>query len=303
MFCSRAVLLAAAALTGAAPVPSPSPPAASATAAPDPEGERLFLQTRRAWALDAEVPFLRYGALVRYLHGGNHVVDTWWDASYRSADGVLVLERIHDAEAENRRLKGFPFSIFGVKIFDTNADAEPIRVDAPRLPPTSNFGISGRAPARAATPAPGTSPTPLPSPGDLREIGHVEANARNYAIAYVGDDVVGGTSARHIRLTPVRDPEINRLRDVWIDAATNRTLRLDVQGILNGKPYDGIRWTVRYVTLEGRSYVQQIVADEPLHFGLDTTIPKFEIDFVDYQFPASIPRQVFETTLFEHVRQ
>ncbi len=291
--------LAVVVLLGATPVTGPDP---TPTATPDPVAAKAFAAARQEWELEPRVPFLRYGALIRYLHNGNHLVDTWWDASYRSSDGALVLTQMHDAEAENRRLRGVPFSIFGVKIFDTNPDAEPIRVDEPRIAPVSNFGITGRG-GPAPSPAPGTTATPLPSPVDLREIGRVEANARNYRIDVVGTETIANAPALHLRLTPVRDPEINRLRDLWLDPATDRTIQLDVQGILNGKPYDGIRWTVHYVVLDGRNYVQQIVADEPLKYGLDTTIPKFEMDFVDYQFPASIPSQIFDPTLFQHVTE
>ena len=87
---------------------------------------------------------------------------------------------------------------------------------------------------------------------------------------------------------------INRLRDLWLDPATYQTVQTNVQGILSGKPYDGVLWTIRYVQVDGREYVQQIVADEPLHFGIDTTLPKFEFDFVDYHFPADVPKFTFD---------
>jgi hypothetical protein len=71
-------------------------------------------------------------------------------------------------------------------------------------------------------------------------------------------------------------------------------MQLRVAGILNGKPYDGIDWTVHYVELDGRNYLQQVVADSPLRFGFDTVIPKFEIDFVDYHFPTDVPKYTFD---------
>ncbi len=113
----------------------------------------------------------------------------------------------------------------------------------------------------------------------------------------MGTDTIAGAPALHLKLTPLRDPETNRLRDVWVDPATYRTVQLNVQGLLGGKPYDGVEWTVHYVLLEGRNYVQQIVADAPLRFGLDTTVPKFEFDFVDYHFPKQVPRFTFNRSL------
>ncbi|MBC5800915.1 MAG: hypothetical protein GIX03_13760 [Candidatus Eremiobacteraeota bacterium] len=285
------------------PPPSPSP-----TPSPNPVAERIFARARDAWRTPTGVPYLRYGALVRYLHNG-HVFDNWWDAYYRSRDGALSLEQLHDIAEEKHRLGGVPFSIFGFTFFDTNPDAEPIRLDAPRIDPVSSFGILtrgvlGRSTPRAsrASPTPSVTPsssaTPAPQPSDaFREIAHVEASTRDYQIDLAGTDRVVGVPALHLTLTPLRDPDTNRLRDLWVDPSTYRTVQLNVQGLLGAKPYDGVEWTVRYVVLGGHNYVQQIVADAPLHFGLDTSVPKFEFDFVDYHFPSEVPQFTFDHSL------
>ena len=275
--------------------PSAAPdPAPSTTPSPNPRAERIFAKAREAWHTRDDVPYLRYGALVRYL-SGRHIFDNWWDAYYRSRDGAIALEQIHDAAEENRRLAGVPFSIFNLKLFDTNPDAEPIRIDEPRIDPISSFGMISRF-AELSQSAPSGAPSPAPT-NEFREITRVEANTRDYQVELANDQSFGDQPALHLTLTPLRDGKNNRLRDLWIDPVTYRTIALTTQGILSGKPYDGVRWTVRYVVLEGRNYVQQIVADEPLHFGLDTTIPKFEFDFVDFHFPADVPRMTFDRTV------
>jgi hypothetical protein len=270
-----------------APAPQPSPAPSS-----DPQAERLFSQARGYWRARTDVPYVRYGALVRYLHNG-HVFDNWWDVYYRSSDGALNLLPLLDIDEQKRRLGGVPFSIFGLKIFDTNPDAEPIRLDEPRIDPASSFGILSRGESLAPVPTPEPVPSPQPS-DEYRQISRIEASARDYQISLVGTESLQGEDAIHLKLVPLREPAVNRLRDVWLDPATYRTVQLNVQGILNGKPYDGILWTVRYVVVDGREYVQQIIADEPLHFGFETTIPKFEFDFVDYHFPADVPKYTFD---------
>ena len=283
------------ALLGArAPEPVPTP-----TPSPNLEAERIFANVRDVWRGRVDVPFLRYGALERYQHG-KYVVDTWWDAYYRTKDGALKLLRLHDIPAENARLRGFAFSIFGAQIFDTNADSEPIRVDDPQIAPDESFGLRTRFGASLAlaspSPGPGAGAGASPDPGEaLRQITRVEANTRAYQIEIVGPETVTEQQSLHLKLTPLRDPKLNRLRDVWIDPTTYRTIQMRVQGILNGKPYDGASWIVRYVVVDGRNYVQQIFAEGPLSFGLDTTIPKFEFDFVDYQFPATVPKLMFDS--------
>jgi hypothetical protein len=265
-----------------APAPAPSPTS-------DPQAEHLFAQARSVWRARTDVPYLRYGALVRYLHSG-HVFDNWWDAYYRNSDGAISLTPLLDIDEQHKRLSGIPFSIFGIKIFDTNPDAEPIRLDEPRIAPSENFGVLGRG--ESAAPAPTPEPNPVAS-DDIREI-RIQAAARDYRIQLAGTESMQGVDAIHLTLVPLRDPALNRLRDMWLDPVTYRTLQLNVQGILNGKPYDGILWTVRYTLVDGRQYLQQIIADEPLHFGFDTTLPKFEFDFVDYHFPADVPKFTFD---------
>jgi hypothetical protein len=287
-------LLGNMALAAAAPKTAPSP---APTDAPDAQAERLFAQAKDAWRARTDVPYLRYGALIRYLHKG-HVFDNWWDTYVRTSDGQISLSRLVDAAEDRRRLSGIPFSIFGVTIFDTNPDAEPIRIDEPRIEPSSSFGIVVRPGMSDPTPSPedlieaGETPDPQAS-AELREIGHVEA-ARDYRVELIGTETLRDGPALHLKLTPLRFPRVNRLRDLWVDPTTHRTMQLNVAGILNGAPYDGALWTVYYVQLQGRNYVQQVVADEPLHFGFDTTIPKFEIDLVDYHFPTEVPQYTFD---------
>ncbi|MBC5811170.1 MAG: hypothetical protein GIW95_10040 [Candidatus Eremiobacteraeota bacterium] len=69
-----------------------------------------------------------------------------------------------------------------------------------------------------------------------------------------------------------------------------------LDGIYNGKPYDGARWTVGYVPLGGQWYLQQVRA-ENLRFGFNVNIEAMEIDFVDYRFPADLPKYTFDTLL------
>jgi hypothetical protein len=283
-------------LAATAPPPTPMP-------TQDAAAEALFAKAKAVWKDRTDVPYLRYGALIRYLHNG-HVFDNWWDANVRTSDGQIDLMRLVDADEEHRRLSGIPFSIFGFTIFDTNPDSEPIRLEEPRIEPNTNFGIFNKygetrgsleapLPESERTPYPQQSPSPEAS-GDLREIGHVEATTRDYLITEVGIEKLRDGSAMHLKLQPLHDPTYLRLRDLWIDPATYRTMQLRVAGILDGEPYDQVTWTVTYVEVSGRNYLQQVVADAPLHFGFDTVIPKFEIDLVDYHFPVDVPKYTFD---------
>ena len=286
---TRTIALAAAAwiaFLGVAPAATPSAGPTS-----NPAAEALYARAKAYWRGRTDVPYLRYGALVRYLHNG-HVFDNWWDAYERTSDRAIGLTPLLDPVENNRRIRGVTFSIFGLKVADSNPDAEPIRIDEPRLDPTSSFGLTGRD--GVTLPAPSSPGPSAGDSGDLREITRVDAANKTYRIEIAGSDVLDGTPATHLTFVPLRDPDVNRVRDLWVDPQNGRTIEMNVQGILAGKPYDGVEWTIRYVLVDGREYLQQLIADEPLHFGFDTTIPKFEYDFVDYHFPATVPQYTFD---------
>jgi len=281
------------AAVGARPKPNPTP-----TPLPDPLAEKLFTRAKDWWRGRKELPYLEYGALVRYKYH-RYIHDNWWQATFRTNDGALHLERLVVPEDDLKRLKGFPISIFGFTIGDTNPEADPIRVEVPLIEPTSNFGLLSRYQSAVVTNSePTENPLLLPSPSATapREIGRVETAARDYDVRLVGDESLRYGEAHHLTLTPLHDPKLFRLRDLWIDKASGASVQLAVDGIYNGKPYDGIRWLVRYVPLGGRWYVQQLRGDN-LHFGLDVNIEAMEIDFVDYHFPTDVPRQRFEQLL------
>lgn len=284
-------LLAAAPAGQSTPTPLPTS---------DPRAEEIFAKAKTAWSAQAAKlpPFINYGALLRYEYHG-HVFDNWWDAYYRAADGAFTLHRLTDEEEDRRRLAGVPFSIFAFKVFDTNKMAEPIRLNDPYISPIDSFGLLARnAPSRGGPAGKSPSPaatleaTPLGTP--LRELIVVEAVARDYRIELAGTEQLQYGEAYHLVLTPLRDPGLYRLRDLWVDTTNYVTLRTTIQGLLSGKPYDAIRWTIVYVPIDGLYYLQQIKSDEPLRFGLDTVIPAMEIDFVDYHFPATVPAIEFQ---------
>lgn len=294
-FTAGLAIAAGAVSVGARPRPTPTP-----VPPPDPEAEEIFARAKAWWQERKDLPYLEYGALIRYRHSG-HVIDTWWEATFRTSDGTLHLEHIAVPEDDAKRLRGFPITIFGFKVADTNPDAEPINVQEPDIEPNSSFGLLSRYSSRVnVSSEPTMNPliSPAPASTELREIGHVQAATRDYDVRIVGDETLRTGDATHLKMTPLRDPRVFRLRDLWVDKATGATAQLVVDGIYNGRPYDAIPWTVRYVPIDGRWYVQQLRGDG-MHFGfgLEVFIDAMEIDFVDYHFPHDVPKETFEKLL------
>ena len=291
-------------------------PRAARTA--DLPADRIFAAAKRVWLTRVEAPYVSFALRERYeWRGRTH--DNWWTASYRDDDRALALRRSIVPEDEAQRLRGtavaFDLHLHHASVradtLDTNASADAFPILDPLIEPNASFGLlrrerhayldaGGLASAGAAVPvaAPTPAPTPDPSPSSaapvLRELAHVEAFARDYTIALAGIESVRGIDTYHLTLVPTWNPRVNRLRDLLVDANTFATLQLAVQGLFGGKPYEDARWTVTYVALAGRSYVQQVRTEETLRFGLDRFVNGLQFDFVGYAFPDAIPSIAFE---------
>ncbi|MBD5635548.1 MAG: hypothetical protein IAI49_13815 [Candidatus Eremiobacteraeota bacterium] len=279
--------------------------------------EAIFARAKDAWRARSEVPFVTFSLRERYLwRATTH--DNWWHVAYRAADGGLALTRLIVPEDEAKRMRGVPISLNfrwhhgagRADSLDTSSDADAFPILDPLIEPNAAFGLlhreqkpvlalDGRS-ADAAAPRPEPSPSASPAPAadaPLRELAHVEAVSRDYAIAVAGTERIRGADAYHLTLTPLRLPNVNRLRDLWIDATTFETAQLAVHGLFDGKPYQDARWLVSYVELSGRGYVQQIRTEETLRFGLDRFVTGLAYDFVSYDFPSSLPPLAFERLL------
>ncbi len=295
-----------------------SPLGVRVQASASPTADDIFARAKDAWRARQSVPFVEYGLLERYTWR-NRTHDNWWHADYRVSDHALSLHRIIVAQDEQDRLRGTAFAIHlrthwgaaRAETLETNPNADAFPILDPLMNPDASFGLLRRDPQGQlvgavtldpaaeprALPSPSPSPTPSPQtrigPGvatdaPLREIARVEAVARDYTIALAGIDRVRATDAYHLVLTPLRQPRRYRLRDLWVDTSDYATVKLDVDGIFQGKPYDDARWTVSYVNLDGRPYVQQIKTDDTLRFGMDRYVAGLEYDFVQYAFPQTI---------------
>ncbi len=305
----HAVLAGLAALAFAFALPVPGLHAQQLSA------DGIFSRAKGVWRARTDVPFVGFALRERYTWR-DRIHDNWWQASYRTVDGALAMQRQVVPEAEAARLRGLPIHL-SVRIhggfahadsLETNADADAFPILAPLIAPDTSFGLrpheahaalsaesrrDGASAATAAAPLAEPFPAASADPTALRELVRIEATSRDYAIALAGNESLNGTATYHLSLTPLRDPRVYRLRELWVDADDFRTVRLAMRGLFEGKPYEDALWLVSYVNIEGRDYVQQIRTADTLRFGLDRFVDGLQYDFVQYAFPASIPDLTF----------
>ncbi len=311
-----------------------SPSELSTRASALPSADAIFASAKGVWRARSDPPFVRYSLLERYTWR-QRVHDNWWHAAYRDRDRRLALVRIIIPEQEAARMRGTSIGL-NLRIhngaahgdtLDTNPDADAFPILDPSIDPNASFGLSrkeaqaaltganrygvtvpslpepspgaSRAPATAATFEPEGTPVPgeLATEKPLRELVRVEAVARDYAIALAGVERVREEDAYHLTLVPLREPRMNRLRDLWVKTSNYETMKLTVDGLFSGRPYEDARWTVTFVDFGGLAYVQQIRSDETLRFGVDRYVGGLEYDFVDYSFPAAMSPMEFDRLL------
>ena len=135
-------------------------------------------------------------------------------------------------------------------------------------------------------------PTPEPGPTDLRVIGTVttvgEFDYRVVSMDTQGDEY-------HLVLEPTRDPDRNRLRELWVDRATldlRKVIATDKLFILGTKDVYGVTFTISLDMLDGLPVVTSIhgvVGDG--YTGDGSTV---DYSFTDISFPSTLPDWYFD---------
>jgi hypothetical protein len=134
-------------------------------------------------------------------------------------------------------------------------------------------------------------PTPEPLQTALSVIGSVSVLGEfDYQVQSI--DVVGNEI--HLRIEPIRDPERNRLREIWADKTTYELHKLaatDKLFIDHGPTY-GVAFTVTLGMLDGTPVVTAIHGD--VGDGYFGDGQKVDYAFNDIAFPASLPAWYFD---------
>ena len=142
-------------------------------------------------------------------------------------------------------------------------------------------------------------PTPEPSGEGLRTIGTVRVSAE---YDYYVDSLTTEGNLVHLMLRPVRDPERNRLREVFADKTTYEVTRLIAHDRLyvNRDIFD-TTFDIRVGTLEGHPIVTTIhgevgkSASGTEYVGDGKTV---DYTFTNIKFPTDMPDWYFNARTY-----
>ncbi|MBD5604492.1 MAG: hypothetical protein IAI48_05315 [Candidatus Eremiobacteraeota bacterium] len=247
-------------------------PAASPT--PDARAEEIFARARRALGARTYPAEIAYGVRVSGLRDG-----TWTARTYRTYErwpsGRISARTISDEEtADPTRPKGSNINFFA---FNIGGDGQPLKdlLGTPRLAVTYAFGL---VPPSHDVPLPGDVPTPVP--GEPRTIGSVSALARTYDVRLAGEETIGAATCWHLTLKPLGNPGAYRLRDLYVEEATDQIVRLKTDGNFTTKATGSGLWTVDYAAIDGRWYLADEISDGSVDSDAGT-FDKVDVRFVD----------------------
>jgi hypothetical protein len=258
-------------------LPRPSAPASGepeAEAVPAPE--EIYTRVRSAWRRRTIPPFTRYKITALYEASGKAFREDY-HCFYRARDGRLKAVNIPVPPQENlKRMGGFPIWFFGF-VIDTNpVEHPPLRIPTPRILPYAEFGLG--APGSEAPAA-----TPAPSPEPLRELGRVTSVNRIYEITFAGVERVLETETYHLHLRPLRDPNANKLRELWADTRTFDVVRLEVSGVDALEPLGPDAARIDFTSAGGRRVIERVAALYTLRAFRE--VKHLVFLFREYEFP------------------
>jgi len=165
----------------------------------------------------------------------------------------------------------------------------------PEISPLYSFGL------RRLTIPDAENPEPLPSPNsDVPSLGRVMSVAHYYDVSLVGIEPYGPRYAYHLRLAPVSDPGVYRVRDLWVDTQAFVIWKLRSAGIFDGGEASAASWDATYSVVDGHwllateSSAERFSGGNFWH-GNDTTYDGVTYTLSDFAYPDRLPDFSFFT--------
>ncbi len=262
---------------------APGAPAALASPQSELDGDKLFARAKRFFRVQAKPAFTVYSIerkskLDGFSDGLNSYTLRVW---YRASDGAAMSRRIDTDPMGNLQ--------FIRPLFNGAIDPGPPAADIFALPLLVGPG--------SASPAADGSSTPLPVIGRVLATGEYD-----YKVTRAVSETMGKDTVYHLYLEPRRDPDRNRLREIWIDADTallrralaNDRLYLDNKQILPNL------FDIVYGPVGSQWGIAQIDGRSRLDDGTHDTV---HYRFYDVVYPTTLPEWYFEPTHYrEHIR-
>ncbi len=245
------------------------------------DGYAIYERARDVCAAQQYPEIVRYGIVMNATEAGKPVA-RHYRGQWIPSDNDVRVDALSEEEAQTPHVpKGvnFHFDITisiarggsgGRSIPFGRKDPDPDLIGVPLLAPAYSFGL---VEPPAAQPQQSDLSTKLPV------IAAVTTRDQRYDITVAGTDSIDGGDAYHLLLKPRRDPESNRLRELWVGTGDFTPVKAIVSGNFTVAPFDRIPWSVDFVKRDGALYILTESALKPIAMERDRTFYDLTISF------------------------
>jgi hypothetical protein len=147
----------------------------------------------------------------------------------------------------------------------------------PLLEPTYMFGLRYAIP-RKTTQQQDEATT-------LRTIAVVSSGSPIYRVDLVDTPQIDGVETYHLRLTPLRKPKENRLRELWVGENDYLPRRAIIAGNFTLAPLTDVPWTVDFTVVDGAPFLAKESAGDTLYLAHRRVVRDATIAFEDIREP------------------
>jgi hypothetical protein len=151
-------------------------------------------------------------------------------------------------------------------------------IGEPLLEPTYMFGIRYAIPQK--------KPQQQDEETTLRTIAVVSSGAPIYRVELIDQPQLDGIPTYHLRLTPLRKPNENRLRELWIGANDYLPRRAVTACNFTISPLTDVPWNVDFALVDGAPVISKESAGANLYLGHRRVVRDATIAFEDIREPS-----------------
>lgn len=252
-------------------------------------GWSLFLQTRSA-VTSARYPWrLDYTIAISGLDGATLVSDHY-RASFHASDGSISVFPISDEQltAPAPVPHGFDTKLkaaicFGLCLGVSVPVGHPAPyqdlMGEPLIAPTYMFGLRYQSIPYNIQPVGSESTLPV--------IATVSTGARDYDVTLLSVEPRDGIETYHLRLKPLRKPNDNRLRELWVGVDDHLPREAIISGNFTIAPLVDVPWTVEFSVLNGEPFVTRESTDSVLYLQHRRVVRDATIGFENISGPST----------------
>jgi hypothetical protein len=247
---------------------------------PPADPQAIFDAARKAWAFTSYPSYANYAVAVHYTNGSATIARHYDTLEDLRRDIVFAHTFSHEENANPETPSGTNVGMLGMTM-NVAQDEDPIGPLA--LAVTYDFGISlSERPTQVLQMG-----SQVNSPDRYPVIGRTGAVTKTYTVRLI--ELLDGGKTYHLGLTPIKDPNHNRLREMWVSAGTFITQKILISANFSKAPYTDVAWLVTFRQIDGGPYIADEKAQGPLDFGEAGSLTNVTISFENITSTSTLP--------------